>query len=726
LLLAATGAGADGADAIPFEFTHQASTMEFGLLYNSDDSYRYGDYTGLEEEGIHAIGNMDIRGRKRFDSDSTRYWRLRASNLGIDSRGVHFEYGEQGRYGLSFDFDQIPRFQTDSAWSFLGGDGGSYLSLPAGWVGANTPPTMPTLNASLVPLDVDHERKRFGGGLYVMPSEKWKLTARFDRNTEDGTKITGGHIGITGGNPRSVLIPEPVDYATDLFDLMLEYATDRLQLQMGYHLSFFDNRKESLTWENPYTYAGVWDPAAEWPNGLGRKGMPPDNRFDQLTFSGGYTLASNTRITLNAALGRMKQDESFLPYTVNALTVTTPLPQNDLDGQIDTTFVNLRIHSRPTSKLSLNASYLYDDRDNATPQNTYIYIPSDATDQGVIADSTARINHNYSSKKNEFELEADYHFARHANLSLGYSMEHMKRTHEEVDSTLENGIEARLRVRPMSRLTTGIKLGYAVRDADTYHFAEPFLSGHSPQYVATLAGVGLWENHPLLRRHYLADRKREEAGLFGTYMPTDSLSMNLNVTYSNDDYDDSELGLTGRKETRYMLDMSWVPRDDLNTYAFYSLEYLESDVDGWDFRGFAKAADSVNPARRWSQDTQDRVHTFGLGAKMQLIRDRLDVAVDYLYARSDERNDMDVGAALTAGSFPDAVTRLHNVRVGLDYTLRDNVTVRLGYLFEKFQASDWGYANLTPASLSQVVVTGQDAPDYTNHLLTWSLLYSFW
>ena len=76
-----------------------------------------------------------------------------------------------------------------------------------------------------------------------------------------------------------------------------------------------------------------------------------------------------------------------------------------------------------------------------------------------------------------------------------------------------------------------------------------------------------------------------------------------------------------------------------------------------------------------------------------------------------------VSAAVLAGG---------NVRVGLDYTLRENVTVRLAYLFEKFQASDWAYANLTPDSLSQVVVTGQDVPDYTNHLFTWSLLYRFW
>jgi MtrB/PioB family decaheme-associated outer membrane protein len=726
LISAAGSVQADTGEQPPVEFTTNASTVEFGFRYNSNDAYRFGDFTGLDDEGLFFVGNMDLWGRKRFDNDSTRYWRLKASNLGLASRSAHFEYGEQGRYGFSFDFDQMPKLQTDSARTFMAGEGDSFLQLPPGWVGANTPATMPNLMSSLVDLDVDHERRRLGAGLFLMPFENWKLTTRFDRNTKQGTKITGGLVGISGGNPRSVLIPEPIDYTTDEFDVGLEYANRKGQFQMNYHLSSFNNSDDSITWENPYTYAGVWDPAAEWPNGMGRKALPPDNRFDQLTFSGGYNLAASTRVTLNTAFGRMQQDETFLPYTVNAVAAPIPVPRSDLHGEINTTLLNLRIHSRPMPRLTLSASYRYDDRDNETPQSTYIYVPSDATDQGVITDSTARINHNYSSKKNEFELEAGYRLYKHTDLTLGYQLEHIKRTHEEVDSTEESGFHAKLRTRPMRNMTAGLKLGYALRDASTYHHNEPFLTGHSPDYIATQAGVGLWENHPLLRRFYLNDRKREEVGVFGTFMPTDRVSVGLNVSYHDDDYDDPEVGLSGQKAASYSLDLSYTPTDKINTYAFYTLEDFRTDTEGWSFRGFAKAADSVDPTRRWSQTTKDRVNTVGFGVKMQLVEDRLNLGVDYLYSQSNERNNVSVGSSLSDGSIPNAVSRLHNARIGLDYKLRENLTVRLGYLFEKFSASDFAYDLLRPNSLSQVVVTAEEMPDYTNHLFTWSFVYKFW
>ena len=63
-----------------------SSEIEFGVLYNSTNSFKEGEYTGLTDEGPYAIGNFDVRLRSPYDSEDTEFLRMEGSNLGLDSR----------------------------------------------------------------------------------------------------------------------------------------------------------------------------------------------------------------------------------------------------------------------------------------------------------------------------------------------------------------------------------------------------------------------------------------------------------------------------------------------------------------------------------------------------------------------------------------------------------------------------------------------------------------
>jgi MtrB/PioB family decaheme-associated outer membrane protein len=278
----------------------------------------------------------------------------------------------------------------------------------------------------------------------------------------------------------------------------------------------------------------------------------------------------------------------------------------------------------------------------------------------------------------------------------------------------------------MDRVTTAVNLGYSRRRASTYHDNAPFLGTHSPDYIATQAGVGLWENHPLLRRYYLNDRDRTEVGMSTTYIPTDTLSVGFNVNYRDDDFDDPTVGLTNRRMTNYMLDVSYAPMDKTQAHAFYSYENTRFDQAGWYFRGGAsKAGMSSDPNNQWWSKAKDHVHTLGFGFKTKLIEDKLDLVVDYLYSQS--RDEIHMNGKVTAGdpAFPDTVSRLHDVRVGLEYKLRENLSVRVGYLFEKFTLDDWAYDGILPDSVDELITIGEESPDYKSHLVTWSFVYKF-
>jgi hypothetical protein len=111
---------------------------------------------------------------------------------------------------------------------------------------------------------------------------------------------------------------------------------------------------------------------------------------------------------------------------------------------------------------------------------------------------------------------------------------------------------------------------------------------------------------------------------------------------------------------------------------------------------------------------------------MNLIEDKLSLVGDYLFSISRDKTDVNLGSALTASSaFPDAVSRTHNVRLDLEYALRDDLSMKLGYLWEKYSLGDWAYQNVFPNTIGEIIATGMMNPDYKAHLVTWSFVYRF-
>ena len=67
--------------------------IELGAGYVSDDSYRFGRFTGLHEQGPFLVGGLDVR----FVPGRPDYLDLQGRNLGLDSRYLRLDGGWQGR-----------------------------------------------------------------------------------------------------------------------------------------------------------------------------------------------------------------------------------------------------------------------------------------------------------------------------------------------------------------------------------------------------------------------------------------------------------------------------------------------------------------------------------------------------------------------------------------------------------------------------------------------------
>ena len=117
---------------------YDSDYVELGAGYQSQNSYQFGEFSGLYKEGGFFIGNFNMR--KRF-GDNGNYLNAFGYNLGQDSRQLGAEGGRQGTYWLGAGFDQLTRYQYDDTEFIHTGLGGSNLTLPSGCGGFAQPRT---------------------------------------------------------------------------------------------------------------------------------------------------------------------------------------------------------------------------------------------------------------------------------------------------------------------------------------------------------------------------------------------------------------------------------------------------------------------------------------------------------------------------------------------------------------------------------------------------------
>ncbi len=707
----------------------QRNWVEIGVGYVSDSSFKFGKYTGLENEGLYGVLSFDVGGRAPWDGEIASWWRATGSDLGLNSRELGVEGGVQGKYRVYAGYDEIPTYRSDSASTIYTGAGPDGIQrLPGNWVPAQTTAGMTQLNNSLEPIDLEQLRRRFDLGFDGTVREHWDFGTSWRHEDRNGNKSFGAVIGNSGGNPRAVLVAEPIDYSSDDFDAVVSFRDPKKQFSLAYHASLFDNNQGSFGWENAYSAINGWTPAAGFPTGDGQASTPPENQFHQVSGAGGWSFAGNMRLDGDLAFGRMTQDDTYLPYTVNpalAATITQPLPRSSLDGRIDTTVGNLRLSGRPTDQLRWDASVRYDDRDNQTPRDEYVYIGGDSLAQNTgTTSSFRRFNEPMSYKEKKYRGDVGYRFADWLDAALVGEYRDIERTYSEREEAEETNWSLFLRSNPWDSFEASLQLTAASRDGSTYVGNEPFLSGYSPGYTSTVPGG--WENAPGLRKYHLADRDRQQAILHLGYMPTEAWVFGLNVNYIDDDYDSSELGLTSSIASDYTLDIAYAPGQNWSAYGFYTYERMDADQDGRSIRGAAtRVADAEDPTRSWFADQRDDVLTWGLGVETRWFEDKLELNLDYL--ESDSESDMYVtaGTALAYAPLPTLETDLSSLGVNATWRWNKDISLRGGYWLQQYDSTDWALDGVEANQLANVILFGEESPDYNVHVVTFSVVVNF-
>lgn len=646
--------------------------ISFGIGYVDRDDYHFGNYTGLDEQGSYVVLGADLF----YRGEDASYWQLNATRLGLDSRSLRFEGGRQGSYRARIDYTEIPRLYSNSAQTPFLGVGTDHLRLPGDWVEAGSTDTMIALDNSLHTVEVRTDRKRFGAALNFTPNSRWTYSANFRQDRKEGLKTLGGSFVF-----RSAMLLEPVDYTTDQMELGVGYQADHWQLQLGYLGSFFRNGNQRLRWDNPFS-----EPLGN--ANEGQMALAPDNSFHQLTLNGNYRFSPATQATLRIAGGQMLQNENFLPYTVNPALAGGVLPRNSMEGEVRTLTVDARLASALTEKFSLQTDLRLNERDNRTPVDTFDYISTDAFSAGT------RSNPLYQHTDRRIEFSGLYRPVLNTRLSAGVEYEEKWRSDAEVEETQETTLWAKVAARPTPTSDVTLGLAHADRDASAYR---------------PLGTAGAAQN-PLLVKFNLAAREQQRAEMRLHFAPLEQLSFGFELTYRDNNYKDTSVGLLASTDTILTLDATLFVSRELSFHAFTTRERHDNE----------QAGSQNYDVADWFATAEDLIASHGIGAAWRPADGEIEIGVDYVYSAATGKIGMRGEMA-----YPDLKTRIHSAKAHMLYQVSESLSTELSLFYEQFSSDDWSVDNVAPDSIPSVLTLGSDSADYRNRALVLALHYRF-
>ena len=462
-------AHAEESDDAVRALTQPTNTVEAGVGYVTENSFKFGQYNGLFDQGPYGIFNFDWRGGPGYDpsTDSAVRWHLLGTDLFLDTRTVYADYGDQGKFKIFGGFDELRSNYAsgDTYQSPFQGVGSNFLTLPKNWVkpivpqvstsagnfrglspttglanalvgGVVTPPTaaqqaiVKNIIANDVPdfqnVDLDTVRKTYAGGLIYDLGPQWRFLANASQTNQNGLKPLG-MLNLSAGTV-STINPLPIDQTTDQYNVSLTYTGQQFFFTAAYYGSYFTNHVSSMSWENPFA-----------PGTFSTMSTAPSNEFNQFTLKGGYNFSPTTKLVMGASYARNTQNDQFLADPGNS---PLGLPVSSLNGLVISTQFNARLTAKPVKNLNVALGYKYNDRDNRTPVNTYEFYDAGEPPASTASPFNAALglapgtlasniniyaNRPYSKKTNQFNADADYLVSRGQSIKAGYEWQEIDR-----------------------------------------------------------------------------------------------------------------------------------------------------------------------------------------------------------------------------------------------------------------------------------------------------------
>jgi MtrB/PioB family decaheme-associated outer membrane protein len=450
----------------------------------------------------------------------------------------------------------------------------------------------------------------------------------------------------------------------------------------------------------------------------------------------------------------------FFPDSTGALTIPATtlslLPAPSLNGQKQTLAMNYKAVYSPLKDVEVDLSYRQYDYNNNTPILTLIPILGDtiganspSTGQlvpGTASSGSGATEDNFRratgfNKKN-LELTGNWFFTKKSSLKAGYEGEWFDRSRRDAAHSLENSFFGALDLVPHKDLLIRFSGRHQDRKPDKYEDeASEGLECDPAALLAARTAGDFPEVQPCSRRFDEAARLLDRVDALVEYS-RDKFTVSAGFQTIQQDFNRRGEGsnsatplnfLTGAAATTkpyflygaindlaytYTFDATYAFSPEVSLFAEYAHERYHKRMISRSRTPFATTApfcsaggcDSAN--NDWESTYSDIFNTYSAGVDLFLAKK---VYLTMYYSLAAGRGDITsrfLGdpTRLTAGdpdkfvlvgtsagvSYPESVTRLHEVTAVIKYKLSERLMPKVEYRYQQFDNRDYQTSAMTP------------------------------
>jgi len=694
------------------EYTQPSSSVSVGVgtvSGGSKDRSISGQYNGMRTDRTYGLFDLDLV--KRDDASGT-WMILKGANLGLDNRELSATYEKQGDWKVTGSYNELTHREI--------------RTINTADIGVGS--TRPSVVALAVPgtgSEIDLKLKRsaygLGGEKWITPSLMFEVN--FKSEDKDGARFTGkGYdcasyvcTGSTATQIKNVTLmqAEPVNFNTKQIDMRLSFIGEQLNMNTGYYGSFFSNSNGSVNMSVPnQLYGSRGTLATLYPAATGGTSLqnvlqlpfalPPDNQAHQFYVDGNYAFTKTTKATFKYSYTHATQNDSFNGMGLSG----APAGVGHLNGEVNTTFLQFGITSKPIPKLSLAANVRYEDKDDKTPLNRY-----------NIENTTVWYNGLTSSTRLVGKLEASYLLPGNFRATLGGDYNRIKRdvptsAAEDLvagmsalrEETRETGYRAELS-RVMSDTLSG-SVSYtsshrrgsdwtALSTTTTASLLNAYCGGvtcYGQQLpAASILGLSATSVFPMS----MANLDRDKWKIAANWNPIERLSLQLMAEEGKDKNVTAFDSIAGGKGYRK------------NGSTLYAIDASYSIAEAWQLTAYAshgKQTLGVNHSTGYMLDLDDKSDAAGIGVKGQ-VSSRLELGAGLGYVKDKTGFGLNAsgsatGAAPSASNLqqagiglPNVDFRLETVSVYGKYALDKKSDVVVDLIHQRAKLKEWSWGN---------------------------------
>ncbi|MBI5280637.1 MAG: MtrB/PioB family decaheme-associated outer membrane protein [Candidatus Solibacter usitatus] len=704
---------AAGANGVPLRLFPGWTFLEVGVRKTAGDTgvAKFSEYRDLPTGFF--IRNLALhtelpRGGAYFD--------LQSRQNSEKDLNVLAGAGVPGQFKVTGTWSRLPHTEATAGRNFYVRSGPGRFTLPGQFQALQGAPVQ----------NLTIERNSVGLGVQVTPNEAWDLRLEYSPERRTGFRPSGNTSGFT-----VVELPEPVQYRTSSVKASAEVAKPRWVVQASSQSSLFHNEVKALEW------SGLLQPGVT--GGAGRRALAPDNTAQSFAFSGALDLTQSARIVATVAPGWMRQNEAFLPFTIDPATQSRPgfpsLPAASLQGSKQTLMMNYLLSGKAGKQFAYTARYRSYRLDNETPSLRFSsYVPYDSS-PSVFSEASpgSRRNLPYAYTKQNLNLEWMWEPGKTSVARWFYQWEAMDRTYREARRSNEHigGVGWDWMNRGGWALNALIQ--HSRRRPEQYdpdYFLASFPAGTSAFALPQLRG---------LRRADQAARTRNYGTVTLQAPVTETLSASAAYTVDRSFFNESGYGALHDLNDSATGDVSYLLAPSISLFGDYTYERIRYALRSRQRLDASLAVPAYDSAGGdWESNVRDAVHTWGGGLNAGLFRNRLVADLHYGFSEGESLTATKALSRPAAGAFapqaedyPSVSNRFQRLAVSAKFALTNSISYRFEYAYERYRAADAAleqalpFSGLTGAGAGDALFLGMALPRYRVHIWSVSLGYVF-